>query len=473
MNLIATLILLFLATMPAYAMDQAFAGTQRTQIHTVTVGSFHTDENAQYILTKIKHQGFNPKILKIYDSKGKLWTVIHIGKYIKLADAEQMASRYKKQTGKKATIIHKSKKQIHEFEKRVTDFKVQLGISSRLSKINKTNNNATKTSELQHKVIKLSENLVKESPIPVARVAKKADESTPDIKIAIKEAKNSLPDESSKKPEQAISVSDASLEAKNSKEPEQAISVDVASLETKKSLPDESSKEPEQAISVDDASLETKKSLPDPITKEPEQTVSADDASLEAKNSSHDENSKEPEQAVSVEDTSLETKNSLPDPSSKEPEKAVSAEDAIEETEQSLPSIEDEVAKKSTIDNPDNATNSVEGVIPIVNFTQSFSAVSEGELLTVTLKLNSPSNQDISVPIVVTGTATLGMDFFLISHNPVVIPAGETTAEISFSVTTDWNQDDKETVTLKIASPKHAEAGTTNVHTSTITDISN
>ncbi|MBF0193602.1 MAG: hypothetical protein HQL71_03550 [Magnetococcales bacterium] len=426
MQLIATLLLFFLTTMPAHALEQPTNGTKPETINTVNVGSFVTDLYAKAFYLKLQDHGFHPELLKIYDSNGKLWNIIHIGKYARLEDAKLLASKYEKQTGKKATIKKISLQKLEEFKNRAKVKTVKFNKGKKYSKNTNSNEFTNRIKELQQNPLKLSQHLVKIIP---------SIKSISDIKTAAKQVEKKVSDETYTDTQKLINV-----EIGN-KKTEHRLS-NIADEAVEESIDNDATDEP-----IDDYADEP---MEDDIADEPMEEDIADD--------SIDYDADEP-----IDD----------EISDNEPiEEDEVTEEHIEEDGIADEPIEDNLSDEPLVEDTNYEPSIIDDSMPTINFTQSKSAVNEGELLTVTLKLDSSSDQNISVPIILSGTATLGMDYFLISQNPIIIPTGETTAELSISVTTDWNQDDKETVTLKIGPPNNANVGTTNMHTSTLTDVS-
>lgn len=107
---------------------------------------------------------------------------------------------------------------------------------------------------------------------------------------------------------------------------------------------------------------------------------------------------------------------------------------------------------------------------PPVNFTAaSQSSVGESGTMTITAQLAAVSALDVSVPYTITGTATNGTDY-TITASPIVITAGLTTGTTTITITSDLLDELNETVIVTMGTPVNATAGTTTVHTATITD---
>ncbi len=133
-----------------------------------------------------------------------------------------------------------------------------------------------------------------------------------------------------------------------------------------------------------------------------------------------------------------------------------------------------------TISNPTNSslgTNTTDtytitdnDAAPTVAWTSSAqSSVAESGTLTVTAQLSAISGQAVTVPFTVTGTATSGTDYS-ITASPISISAGATTGTATITITSDTVDEANETVIVTMGTPTNATAGSTTVHTATITD---
>ncbi len=103
---------------------------------------------------------------------------------------------------------------------------------------------------------------------------------------------------------------------------------------------------------------------------------------------------------------------------------------------------------------------------PIVSFTASTQPGLEGDVLTITVQLSAASNQIVTVPFALSGTAN-GADYS-ITPSPITIPAGSTSATITVNLIDDGVTEPSETVVVTIGSPTNAIVGSTKVHTITI-----
>ncbi|MFH1253067.1 MAG: Calx-beta domain-containing protein [Candidatus Uhrbacteria bacterium] len=134
-----------------------------------------------------------------------------------------------------------------------------------------------------------------------------------------------------------------------------------------------------------------------------------------------------------------------------------------------------------TMGSPTNATQGATTVhtatindndaTPTVTFTASSQSAAESAgTMTVTAQLSAVSGRDVSVPFTVTGTATGSGTDYSITATPITITAGNTTADITITITNDLLDEANETVILTMGSPTNATQGITTVHTATIND---
>ncbi|TWU35268.1 Calx-beta domain protein [Novipirellula aureliae] len=87
----------------------------------------------------------------------------------------------------------------------------------------------------------------------------------------------------------------------------------------------------------------------------------------------------------------------------------------------------------------------------------------------VNVSLSKSSDEAIVVPYSIGGTATLTSDF-VVPASPLVIPAGETSAEIVITITNDFVVEEDETVVVALGNPANASVGAESVSTTTIVD---
>ncbi len=110
-------------------------------------------------------------------------------------------------------------------------------------------------------------------------------------------------------------------------------------------------------------------------------------------------------------------------------------------------------------------------VVPTVSFTTATqSSAGEGGTMTVTVQLSKTTNQPVTVPFTLSGTAAGGGSDYSITSSPVTISAGNTTATITITIVSDFLVEGNETVILTMGTPTNAVVGSTTEHTATITD---
>lgn len=109
-------------------------------------------------------------------------------------------------------------------------------------------------------------------------------------------------------------------------------------------------------------------------------------------------------------------------------------------------------------------------VLPSVAFAQASQTVDEAAgAVTVGVTLNSISPLNVTVPFLVSGTATGALDHDL-ADGAITIAAGSLTAEVTFNVLEDALDEPNETVILTLTTPTNATLGTPMKHTVTVTD---
>lgn len=108
--------------------------------------------------------------------------------------------------------------------------------------------------------------------------------------------------------------------------------------------------------------------------------------------------------------------------------------------------------------------------LPTVTFASAAQTVSESAgTVTVTMTLSGTSVSSISVPYTITGTATASLDHDL-NDGTLNITAGQTTADVTFSVSDDAIYEGTETVILTMGSPTNATSLAPTVHIVSITN---
>ncbi|MDB5391628.1 MAG: hypothetical protein JWM11_7274 [Planctomycetaceae bacterium] len=108
--------------------------------------------------------------------------------------------------------------------------------------------------------------------------------------------------------------------------------------------------------------------------------------------------------------------------------------------------------------------------IPVVNF--SVAAVSAREnngTVNITVNLSQASNEDVTIPFTVSGTAT-DPDDYTIDASPLIIPAGQTSGTIAVHLVDSDTLEPDKTVILTLGSAINAVAGTVTSTTLTIKD---
>jgi hypothetical protein len=116
-------------------------------------------------------------------------------------------------------------------------------------------------------------------------------------------------------------------------------------------------------------------------------------------------------------------------------------------------------------------TLTIAAQVPTVFFSAPGNSVSEGVgTATVTLRLSSVSNQDVTVPYTLSGTATFNTDYRTNDPTPVLISAGQSSVAVNFPVVDDAAAEPNETIILTLGTPTGATLGSPSVHTLTIVD---
>lgn len=107
---------------------------------------------------------------------------------------------------------------------------------------------------------------------------------------------------------------------------------------------------------------------------------------------------------------------------------------------------------------------------PVVNFSIASQSVSEaGQSVTITVRLSRASNQAVSIPFTVGGTASRNSDYS-INASPLVFAAGQTEANITVTPINDVNREGTEQVIVSLGQPSGATLGTLVSHTLSILD---
>jgi len=125
-------------------------------------------------------------------------------------------------------------------------------------------------------------------------------------------------------------------------------------------------------------------------------------------------------------------------------------------------------------DDDSTSTSGSEAVVPTVAFAlaeQASTDEANDSTMTVTVKLSKITSVDVTVPILnnESATATLDEDY-TITASPLVIAAGESSADITITIIGDDTEGQNETITLDFGDLINATKGEIVSHTATITD---
>jgi len=97
---------------------------------------------------------------------------------------------------------------------------------------------------------------------------------------------------------------------------------------------------------------------------------------------------------------------------------------------------------------------------PKLNFADGYHAVSEDAgTVSGTVALSSLSVEDISVPLIISGSASQGNDYTISTTN-VVIPAGSTSENFVIYITDDPDYEPSERIVVDLGEPVNGELGT-------------
>ncbi|PIU55052.1 MAG: hypothetical protein COS89_08395, partial [Deltaproteobacteria bacterium CG07_land_8_20_14_0_80_38_7] len=111
--------------------------------------------------------------------------------------------------------------------------------------------------------------------------------------------------------------------------------------------------------------------------------------------------------------------------------------------------------------------------IPSVSFTSASQQAAENAgNITITAELSSVYGSDVTIPYTITGTATDNTDYS-ITASPLVITAGNTTGDVTISITSDTADEENETVIVTMGELINATAGEITEHTAAILDDDN
>ncbi|MFT7680074.1 MAG: hypothetical protein ACI8QC_004080, partial [Planctomycetota bacterium] len=108
--------------------------------------------------------------------------------------------------------------------------------------------------------------------------------------------------------------------------------------------------------------------------------------------------------------------------------------------------------------------------VPTVDFALATSSSSEGVLtVNVAVQLDVADASDVIIPFTLAGTA-IGPDDYSHAASPLTILAGDTTADLVFTIVSDALDEDDETIQITLGAPTNGLLGTTVVHTLTVQD---
>ena len=107
---------------------------------------------------------------------------------------------------------------------------------------------------------------------------------------------------------------------------------------------------------------------------------------------------------------------------------------------------------------------------PTVAWTVATSSPLEGSVLTLTARLSNTSQLPVTVPFVLSGTATGGGVDYTASASPITIPAGSLDGTATFTITSGDGADVGETIIVDFGTLVNATAGAVTRHTATIQD---
>jgi streptogramin lyase len=106
---------------------------------------------------------------------------------------------------------------------------------------------------------------------------------------------------------------------------------------------------------------------------------------------------------------------------------------------------------------------------PSVSFSAASQTVNASAgSFSVTVTLSAASAEDTTIPFTLGGTAAPGVDYANVSASPLVIPAGQTSATITGTLTADPAASPDPTLTFTLGTPTNAVSGATVTHTLTI-----
>lgn len=108
---------------------------------------------------------------------------------------------------------------------------------------------------------------------------------------------------------------------------------------------------------------------------------------------------------------------------------------------------------------------------PFIDFQLASSSGGEhAGIVSVEVVLSGPSSQDVTLPVLLSGTASLGGVDATVTPNPLVIPMGSTTGRFDVAIENDDLHEDDEVILFTMGTPTGAELGTLTTHSFEILD---
>ena len=107
---------------------------------------------------------------------------------------------------------------------------------------------------------------------------------------------------------------------------------------------------------------------------------------------------------------------------------------------------------------------------PAVNFSSTLTNILEsGGQFAISVGLDSPATQDVSVPLILSGSATNGADYTISTTN-LIIPAGSTSSSFTITLQEDTLFESDETIYIDLGEPINAVLGTATRYTVNVED---
>ncbi len=118
------------------------------------------------------------------------------------------------------------------------------------------------------------------------------------------------------------------------------------------------------------------------------------------------------------------------------------------------------------------AISGVATTIPTVSLANATQSINEnGGTFSVTVNLSAASSVVTTVPFTLGGTAASGVNYSGVTASPIVIPAGQTSATITFTAIDDGKYGPNTTLTVTLGTPTNATLGATLSDTVTIVQL--